>query len=480
MPTPPTTLMLASLARLPVFATCTLIVTFSGACARVPVKGGLAAVNATLGTRTELTASWIQGSAEDSVAAAYATRRLTGEVPVDTAIRIALLRNKRLQATFEDLGVAQADVVQAGLLASPTFAGGLFGAVGGGMGIRQFGLALPFIDYLQRSGRRAAAASRFAGEQARVASAVLMLVADVRVAYVDAQATEQMEELRASVLQATEASAIAAGALHAAGNLADYDLAQEQALAADARLAYFTAIGERRAARAELTRVLGVPLDSTWAITPRLAMPGDSLPPAETLAVLARTRRLDLRAAFHDVEAAGRTAGVTRAFALLPEGTIGVARESDPDGRFTGGTVSVPLPFFDQGQGRVARTRAEFRHAVNRHDALAVEVAAEAYRLSVRLAASRARAEHLQRSVLPLRRRVVVESQRFVNAMEHSVFTLLIAKQAEIDAGQAFVEALRDYWTARARLEQAVGGSFAPLTEAEQGMSRTSRTRNER
>ena len=75
--------------------------------------------------------------------------------------------------------------------------------------------------------------------------------------------------------------------------------------------------------------------------------------------------------------------------------------------------------------------------------------------------------------VLPLRRRLVDEAQKFVNAMEQSVFTLLLAKQAEIDAGQAYVESLRDYWTARAQLERAVGGSFAPLTSQERSESTT-------
>ena len=145
-----------------------------------------------------------------------------------------------------------------------------------------------------------------------------------------------------------------------------------------------------------------------------------------------------------------------------------MGRETDPDGRFTGATLTVPLPLFDQGQGRVARARATFRQAVDRHDALAVEIAADVTALAARVEAARERALHLQRTVLPLRARLVAESQRFVNAMEQSVFTLLLARQAEIDAGQAYVEALRDYWIQRARLEQAVGGSFQPLRPDEQ------------
>ena len=41
------------------------------------------------------------------------------------------------------------------------------------------------------------------------------------------------------------------------------------------------------------------------------------------------------------------------------------------------------------------------------------------------------------------------------------IFQLLQAKQGEIEAGRAYVEALRDYWMARAELEKAVGGRLS-------------------
>jgi outer membrane protein, heavy metal efflux system len=41
------------------------------------------------------------------------------------------------------------------------------------------------------------------------------------------------------------------------------------------------------------------------------------------------------------------------------------------------------------------------------------------------------------------------------------VFQLLTAKRDEIDAGRAYIEALRDYWIARTDLESAVGGELA-------------------
>ncbi|MCC7052245.1 MAG: TolC family protein [Gemmatimonadaceae bacterium] len=443
-------------------------------CASGPHKGGLREVEALVGARLPLPIAWVQGSAEDSSARAYARTALRGEVAADTAVRVALLRNRHLQAAFEELGIAQADVVQAGLFANPVLAGDrLRPTIGGGTGLQLLGLTVPFLDMLKAPLRRRVAASAFAATRARVAASVIDLVALVRVSYVQAQATGQMQELRETVLRATEASATAAQALRDAGNLSEYDVSLEKGFAADARLALLSAEAERRAARAELTRVLGTGADTAWHVTPRLEPATDTLPTARDLAVLARARRLDLQAAFFDVEAAGRLAGFTRAFAVLPDGTIGVAQEQDPDGTFRGVSASFELPLFDRGQARLSRAQAQFRQARARHDALAVDISAEVEQLAARLDAARARVDHLRRTVLPLRQRVVAESQRFVNAMAQSVFTLLLAKQAEIDAGQAYVEALRDYWTVRAQLERAVGGSLAPLTALERDAGAT-------
>ena len=46
---------------------------------------------------------------------------LKGKLTADDAVQIALLNNRDLQAVYSDLGVAQADLVQAGLLSNPIF-----------------------------------------------------------------------------------------------------------------------------------------------------------------------------------------------------------------------------------------------------------------------------------------------------------------------------------------------------------------------
>jgi cobalt-zinc-cadmium efflux system outer membrane protein len=54
----------------------------------------------------------------------------------------------------------------------------------------------------------------------------------------------------------------------------------------------------------------------------------------------------------------------------------------------------------------------------------------------------------------------VEQTQLQYNAMHVGIFELLRTKQDEVRAGVEYVDALRDYWVARAKLERAAGGAL--------------------
>src|SRR5580698_5239272 len=82
-------------------------------------------------SRTGRRIFWNQGGADDAAVARRVHDLLSHDLSLDAAIQIALLDNAELQALYEDLSVAQADLVQAGLLQNPTFSGGLTAPVAG-------------------------------------------------------------------------------------------------------------------------------------------------------------------------------------------------------------------------------------------------------------------------------------------------------------------------------------------------------------
>jgi outer membrane protein, heavy metal efflux system len=105
---------------------------FLTGCATFDQRAGFSDVSAAVEERSGKRVAWNLGTELDAEAAEEVRRLLAGPLTADGAIQVALLNNRELQALYAELGVAQADVVQAGLLANPIFDGALFFPVVGG------------------------------------------------------------------------------------------------------------------------------------------------------------------------------------------------------------------------------------------------------------------------------------------------------------------------------------------------------------
>jgi cobalt-zinc-cadmium efflux system outer membrane protein len=118
----------------------------------------------------------------------------------------------------------------------------------------------------------------------------------------------------------------------------------------------------------------------------------------------------------------------------------------------------VPIPIFDQGQARVARGAAELRRAQHEYHAIAVRIRATSRALLERVRGAGDRALYFRDILLPLQERIVSEAQLQYNAMQLGIFDLLRERQQQIETAVEYVEALREYWFARADLLQLVSG----------------------
>ena len=120
--------------------------------------------------------------------------------------------------------------------------------------------------------------------------------------------------------------------------------------------------------------------------------------------------------------------------------------------------LQFPIPLFDQGQARVGRAAAELNRAHQEYYALAVRVRATAHAFADRLQGARDRALYYRDIVLPLQELVVNEAQLHYNAMQLGPIQLLRAREQQIEAATAYVEALRDYWMAYGDYQQLMIG----------------------
>ena len=429
-------------------------------CASVNLSAGFPEVAVAIEERSATRIVWNSGTELDKEAEDRLQTLLRRKLTVEDAVQIAMLNNRDLQAMYTDLGLAQADLVQAGLFKNPVLDAAVLFPLSGVRPDLQLGVAVSLLDALYVPLRKRVAAARFEEAKLRVTGAVLDFAAQVRKAFYVHQANEQMLELRRTIKQALGASLEVSRRLHEAGNISDLDLARDRAQAEVSKVMLRAAEVDVRQSREHLNGLMGVWGEgTTWEIDGRMpdipAEPG----PGQDAERGALARSVDLLHAQQRIIAAGQQLGFNRATALIPDLDLGAAAEKEGSETWkVGPTVTIPIPLFDQGQAGIARAAAEVRRARQEYYALAVRIRATARAAQDRLAGARDRALYYRDILLPLRERIVNEGQLHYNAMQIGIFQLLRDREQQIQTGVDYVEALRDYWLARADLLTIASG----------------------
>jgi cobalt-zinc-cadmium efflux system outer membrane protein len=374
----------------------------------------------------------------------------------DAAVKLALLNNADLQAMFEELGMARGDLIRALRLPNPSAEGGVLYEDGSASKV-ELSLSQDLTELILLPLRNGAAQAEFAAAKLDAAGRAMDFILDVRKAFHGYVADQQILELRKTVLDALQASASAAEAIHRAGNMTDLDLSSQQVLYEEARVSYSSAQTALATSRERVNALLGLwGKDTSWTVAERLPDPehlGE-----ENLEGPAVARSVELATIRQRFTAAAEKAKLARVRGWLPELKAGVAFEREEGQWSTGPIAEIELPIFYQGQGEIARAEAEMRREDQLYKGMAVRVRAALRAVQVRASTARERALYLKNTLLPMRERILNETQLQFNAMNTSVFQLLIARRDQIEAGRTYVESLREYWMAKADLEQLLAG----------------------
>jgi cobalt-zinc-cadmium efflux system outer membrane protein len=405
---------------------------------------------------------WDQGTVADEAAAKKVRDLVSRELTVDAAIQVALLNNKSLQATYEELSVAQADLVQAGLLQNPVFGAAVaFPVAGSARTGVDLSVSQDFLSVFLLAARKKVAEAELRATKARVGNTVLHTAYEVELAFYGLATAQQIAAMRRTILDAGDAGLELARRQQEAGNISDLDLAIEQTVDEQIRTDLVRSDAEVVAAREALTRLLGLWGDDTgYRIVEKLPeLPAEEVS-FERLEPLAVSRRLDLGAAHEEAQAVSHALAMAKNYRWLGATSVAASYDRAPEGFTVAGPgVGVELPIFDQKQAVVARLEGRLRAALAREAALAVDVRSEVRAARTRVVAARAVVDRYAKVVVPLRERVVALTGERYNAMLLGAYQLLQAKQGEVTAYREFIEALRDYWVARADLERAAGGT---------------------
>lgn len=440
-----------------------MAVTTLAGCTTFSNDGGFGSVEQTTRERINKDVKWARSDAERSALQTRVSELLAKPLSVDDAIQVALYNNRGLQAAFFDLGISEAELVQAGRLPNPHFS--MLRASKPENGIREYKIeqALTFNIFALITMPLAVEVEKrnFAQTQRLATIEVARLAAEARQVYFTAVAAEESERYLRKVKQAAEAGAELARRMAQVGNFSKLRQAREQAFYADAALNLARAQQSAVSARERLARVLGVVERSQIQLPNRLPdLPKDPNELGE-LEQLALDQRLDLQAIRLETEALAKNLGLTQATRFINVLEVGPARVLEGErnsGYKKGYEISFELPIFDWGGAKVAKAEAVYMQAVER----AAEVATNA-RSEVREAYHTYRtnydiARHYRDEIVPLNKRISEESMLRYNGMLIGVFDLLADTRSQIGSVNSYIETLRDFWIAQGDLEMSLIG----------------------
>ncbi len=341
-------------------------------------------------------------------------------ISTEDAAIVAVITNPTLRAERDRRGIAQAQLLQAGILPNPTFSYSLDLPTGGNTGgtVNAYGLGLDWniIKSLLTRGSevgaaRAGAASvnlEVAWKEWQVAESAKQRV--YRLFYLEKQlavAREEENRLERNL-----------AAIRKAVNMGDMTIIDLEAVDATLRRTHESVLDLEQKLKQErlgLNRVLGFPPSSKIPLKKWVTLPQfETVPPLGDIMEGLETRRLDLLALRQGYESQeARLRATVRA--QFPEISIGLAHARDTsDVITTGFSVSIGLPVFDRNQGHIALETASRKQLYDEYMNRVFQARADAAGILADVRAVREQIDAANKAVDTLKKLVSVSYDGFL------------------------------------------------------------------
>lgn len=392
------------------------------------------------------------------------------KISADTAVQVALLNNKGLQAAYANVGLSAAEAWQQSTPENPVVSIGILGIGAAELGAYRAIEGLfraNILDARTRKQRVAFADVIFRAAQLEAINETLALANETRQAWIDAVAAfEAVGYLRRAKSTSDAGSELAkrlgeTGALNRAGQ------AREQAFNAELAGQLARARLTATMAKENLTRLMGL-----WGTDVDYFVP-DALPtvPRSVGAVAgieqkALRNRVDLRVAKLGLEAQAKAFGLTDHTRLVTDLELIAGFESERE-REDGNTetettpqveLEFAIPIYDTGNARMRKAELSYMQAANVLAERAVNVRSEARGAEQAYRASHRIARHYRDILVPLRVTVEEEGLLSYNGMITSTFELLTDVREKLGASLEAANAKKDFYMAQANLTAAIYG----------------------
>lgn len=440
------------------------IILFISGCASVQINEEWKKVNSLSIESIGEDALWQQTKEDEGFVKEEIKKLLSDGLSMDDSTKIALLNNKRLQAAFEDIGIAKADIVQAGLLTNPDLSAIFrFPFHGGVTGIEVGGL-LKISDIWQIPIRKQVASFSLEKSIYKILDMIQNTVKEAKIAYLNyafnSLMRDELERIKDTFWEWKDHIVYR----ERFGFSSAIDIYMAEAMLADAELEFSRAESDLLISRYRLNRILGL-FDQDWDIKIDQAslerIP--SLPKLDFLISKAISQRPDIKIAELEIKEAERILSLEKA-RIFSNVQAGVVYEKDIDSEETiGAEIGLQIPIFDQNQAQIAKADYRLRQRQKELKAKIDEVKEDISFIYERLSFIAQQIDFLKNKIIPLRESAVEYAEKYFNAMELNMLYLLEAKKNLLEAKKNYLNALKDYNILLAGLEKIIGAQVEKL-----------------
>lgn len=376
---------------------------------------------------------------------------VSGTLTDAQAARLAVINNAAFRELTADLGIADAELLQAGELPNP----GL--SVLFPLGQKQLEYVAKFpADSLWLRPHRTAVARRNADSIAeRLLQDGLDLIRDVKLACVELRLAERKSELARQEADLLKGFSDVAGARLEAGDISELEVDTAEADFLRATIDRDRAPHARRVAWENLRHLLGASNESVdFSLAPARALTSVAVSEAKILD-RAFGARPDLRAAELAIEAEGKRVGLAQQqlyqlIAIFDANGSGSDFEAGPG-------IDVTLPIFHQNQGAKALADAKFYKASLHYQVVRDRIALEVRQALLRYRQAEKDVRRLREELLPALDQVIEKTERAWKGGEVAYLFVLESSRKVHAARLSEAELLAEWQRAAAELERAVG-----------------------
>lgn len=382
-------------------------------------------------------------------------------VSLSTLVDEALKRNPELRVAEASIAAAQGEMVTASAYQDPEISftpsakhvspsdapGDTFfhGVIGVGQLIEYPG---------KRAVRKAIAERSVEGSKLALESLHYQIQLQVRKAYFDILAVQQIESVRKEQVESARVFVEAARKRMEGGYASDFEVLKAEADLIAAHKSLHELQGRIASANIALNMIVGRPLPAPIRVAG--VLDGNLSPTATNLLDIALTKNPALRIQLVENEKAGLTVQATK-LNRRPDFTVGPAVEFDKEEQIYGVGISFPLPLWNGRKGEIQTATAEQQKALEETEKLRLEIVRAVTTAEQNLRTANAQLKLYTPEFLNRLRSLVGQAEK---SYAQSATTLLIY----LDARRTYFDTLADYndslakaADARADLESAVG-----------------------